>query len=478
MSNMGQGHWLDRMFKKKLSSYELTPSDHVWENIAKHLDGEKRRPFLYGYWNQWMWVLVFVGVLAGLFAWWWWNKQHTHAPGKNPMDLPYQNTNTANEGLAVHVSNASPQHATKQTLSTNQKSEPYTRKQVFTKKATPKNNQLSVTGFSNSANKNYTQNINEAVSVEGNHQQTTSESPVISPATMQSNDAPEQYIVSSDPSFFTLSAQTKTVFSFDRLPGRSSALKSEKGTQTFARMPDGCNVYMDQKSHFFVDAYYAPELARRSFSVSDPTQLDYAEKRAATEKPVLSYSMGLRGSVIFSNGLAFRTGIIYSNNKERFDYLKETKTITIERKDKDGNVIGVETQVIEIMDHVYNQYRQFDLPFIIGYEKDLKDFVLSINTGIGFNLSSNQSGKIYQQDQQTILNIGNNGEGSGEVFRQQLGMSFIASLGLNYKYNERIMLLLEPSARMYMKPITADAYPLKQKYSFFGLNAGIRYRID
>lgn len=476
MSKSGQEHWLDSLFKKSLNHFELKPSDAVWENIAKHLDGEKRRPFLLGNWLTWLWALIFVAVVTGIVAFLWFNmKKQDAKPSRQPMDLPDQNKGTDEKGTAqlfelqnprasdksLNVMKAIPvgfveevnDNSSAQFISENEPS--------LTEVAEKHNfkNEKRISSISENKSSNSDPLKEDGLKSVGDHEDL------------------KNLIASTDPMFISHSTNELTFTETNRIPGKQNFLQTKARKLDFAKLAEGCNVYYDNKAHFFVDAYYAPELAKRSFSVSDPAMLDYAEKRANTEKPILSYTAGVRGSVVFSNGLAFRTGLQYSNNSERFDYVKETLTITYERKDKDGNVIGIETKEIEIMDQSYNHFKSFDIPFILGYEKDLKDFILSVNGGIGFNLSTKHSGKIYKEDQKALYNLSSPGEGSDQIYKTKAGLSFITSVGLNYKYNERIMLMLEPSARLYFNSITEDSYPVQQKYVFFGLNVGLRYRV-
>lgn len=476
MSKSGQEHWLDRYFKKRLDQYELKPNDAVWENIARHLDGEKRRPFLLGNWLSWLWALIFIAVVAGLVAFLWFNtqKQKSIQP-KHPMDLPDQNRGNEDKGTAsmlIDLKTKQPQLNAARAIpvSSNTAAPIHQTQQVVSSKKISLKEEVGSFKNNNSRNVETATAETEFSGILDNTQTVTGQNQVVE------NDF-TNLIVSSDPYFLGNIFNTQTTGVTNKLPGVQNLLTTKSTKRDLATLAEGCLVYEDNKAHFFVDAYYAPELAKRSFSVSDPNMLSYAEKRANTEKPILSYTAGFRGSVVFSNGLAFRTGLQYSNNSERFDYVKETVTITIERKDKDGNVIGIETQVNEIMDQSYNHFKSFDIPFILGYEKDLKDFILSLNGGIGFNLSTRHSGKIYQADQKTIYNLNDSGEGSNIIYKTKAGLSFISSLGLNYKYNERIMLMLEPSARFYLNSITEEAYPVQQKYVFFGLNVGLRYRV-
>ena len=45
-----QNKWMDKIFRKKLGNYEMHAESHIWDNIAKRLDDQKRRPVLFGSW--------------------------------------------------------------------------------------------------------------------------------------------------------------------------------------------------------------------------------------------------------------------------------------------------------------------------------------------------------------------------------------------------------------------------------------------
>ncbi|MBK8954218.1 MAG: hypothetical protein IPM34_01495 [Saprospiraceae bacterium] len=475
MSKSGQEHWLDRLFRKRLDSFEMNPSDAVWENIARHLDGEKRRPFLLGNWVNWLWAVIFLAVVGGLVALLWLNRNPDQMiQPKHPLDLPDQNQGAEDKGTAM----LSLQSQTSNSIS--EASEAIaTQVSYIVEKKAPEIGDKNLLSSNSSASYGYERN-SETTQSKKDLSARSDQDEIAEENESVANDlnytAGDHLIASADPNFIIEKTEETRWSETSKIPGIQNFLQAKDRKLDFTKIAEGCNVYNNDKTHFFVDAYYAPELAKRSFSVSDPSMLSYAEKRANTEKPILSYTMGLRGSVVFSNGLAFRTGLQYSNNSERFDYnyIKETQTII---KDKNGNVISLDTQITEIMDQSYNHFRSFDIPFILGYERDLKDFILSVNGGLGFNISTRHSGKIYQADQKTIYNLGDPGEGSQLIYKTKAGLSLITSIGLNYKYNERMMLMLEPSARYYFNSITEDSYPVKQKYLFFGLNIGLRYRV-
>ncbi len=457
MNQKGQVNWMDEMFGKKLKNFEISPSERVWENISEHLDGKNRRSGILGGW----WTWLFIGILIGIGAFLLykkWNHSTQYAP--SPQETPNLNSFNEDKGSAYaefredlgRMNNThNIQKASKHILS------------VLNTKASRISE--SINGIpQKKAEELVYQNKEQIVPIQELYLQKS-----------EQKIEDENLIASSDPEFIPLHSNGPSSVMLNSLPRMLSNISSENLNKN-SMVLEGCNVYKDTKSHYFVEAFYAPEIASRSFIVNNPNLIQYAEERAASEKPLLSYSSGIRASVVFGSGLTFRTGIQFSTNKERFDFVKETLKITVERKDPNGNVT---TEIVEkvVMDKTYNKYRFVDIPIMLGYEKDLNDFVLSLNTGIGFNISSSQSGKIYQSDLKSFYSLNQADEGNNAIYRNRAGISLLACIGLNYKLNQRTMLMLEPSVRYYLSSISDSNYPLQQKYFFGGVNVGLRYRI-
>ncbi len=471
MNSFGQGNWMDKLFHKKLSGFEISPEDHIWDGIAKRLDDSQRRPGIFGSWWTVLLSIVLLLMVTGAGAYMLYKKANLHKIDKSQnKDLPYlddennNNEGTADLNLSLHRTIVSTPN--RRTFLKNQPSgvshtKPamiHDRKQeIYFQTEDPIENSKIVS-------------VQSPVEINENSINSTSAS-----SSLKGNDL----IVSSDNEFFVKGESINNAFSYSYLPLKESYLRKQNEKLSSPKLVDGCNVYKDNKTHFFLDVYYAPEIASRSLETTDPALQSYVDERTNSEQPILSYSAGLKASFVFSNGLSVRGGLSYSNNSERFDFVKETQKITIVIKDQNGNVIRTEVKETVIMDKIYNRYQFIDIPLLVGYEKDLKDFVLSLNGGIGLNISASQSGKIYKNDanKMSFYLLENNGEANEPIFRKNAGLSLIASVGLNYKYNERMMLLLEPSARYYMHSLSDPSNPVSQKYLFLGLNVGVRYRI-
>jgi len=187
--------------------------------------------------------------------------------------------------------------------------------------------------------------------------------------------------------------------------------------------------------------------------------------------------MGVRGSVVFRNGLALRSGLMYSVIKENFDWDSgdEEITKTVFNQQTGKYEITIETR--DIISRSNNSYKFFDIPFYVGYEKELRDFVFSANAGLGFNLSSRQSGIIYENENKTYYKLGNGTDAVSNIYKQNVGVSALFNFGLNYRINQRFRLLIEPSFRYYLSGLTTKDHILKHNTLQSGVILGVRYKL-
>ena len=233
------------------------------------------------------------------------------------------------------------------------------------------------------------------------------------------------------------------------------------------------------KLYFYADAYISPDIAFRTLSPKDAASYDYSQTRDATESSGISYSAGARFSVVSNFGWAARTGIVYSQINEKLDYQSENETrITItEIKDINGDVIDHDTltEYGARYTTTYNHYRMIDIPVIIGYEMNVKKMVLTLNSGVYFNLMSRQKGKFLSPDN-NLVSISSEDPNSYPAFKNHLNLSIYGSVGALYNLNEHWQIMLEPHVRYYVDPLTKTDYMVEQKYFSTGLITGLRYK--
>lgn len=236
---------------------------------------------------------------------------------------------------------------------------------------------------------------------------------------------------------------------------------------------------------FYVDAFVAPEYVMRRFSKN----LDESEKllaaRDSVEQTQYAASTGVRASMVLGNGWAVRTGLVFNQINERahFDSLGVGSiTTTYKEVILPNGLRDTVNTIVTIVDGIfrknrYNHYRSLDIPLQIGYEMPLKNgWTFSFNGGVNVNITAWQKADIVGADlRQSMVSSGINAP--NPVFRTRLGMSLTGSVAAYRQLLSGLELVIEPSIRYGLQPITRTDYALKQQYSTAGLIVGLRLRL-
>ncbi len=232
------------------------------------------------------------------------------------------------------------------------------------------------------------------------------------------------------------------------------------------------------KLHFYADAYVSPDIAFRELESKEEAYDRYADDRRATESQLLSFSTGLRFSVVSNYGLSARTGIVYSQINEKFEY-QEERTVEDVRKvyDNNGTLISVDTIIEAGTQYIttYNSYRMLDVPLLLGYELNFKKLSFSVNSGIYANLISRQKGDFLSPELRPVT-FSSDARDTYPAFRKRLNFSVYGSLAMYINLDEHWQFMMEPHMRYYLDPMTQSNYMVEQKYITAGLITGLRYR--
>lgn len=231
----------------------------------------------------------------------------------------------------------------------------------------------------------------------------------------------------------------------------------------------------------YVDLMVSPDLAFSDLEARNANFEDYAKSRRETESFVFAYSGGVRLSLEAANGLAFRTGINYSQVNEKFTYFNgtERREITEPVRDNQGNIIGYDTIVTvgERYKVSRNTYRMLDIPFIVGYEMDMGKFGLSVNGGAYLNLLFRQSGDFLSPETLTPTPLNPEDPNTVSVFKRQAGVGYYGSVALTYATKSGLELLIEPHFKMFPNSVTQDQFAVQQRHMNAGVFMGIRKRL-
>ena len=244
-------------------------------------------------------------------------------------------------------------------------------------------------------------------------------------------------------------------------------------------LPDGCPTFGKRQmgKTWYIEAYGAPELAMRRLQAKSSEFEPYRLARDTSETVLIGYSIGVRAAMVFDNGLVIKSGLQYSNGRERFERdsvgFGKVTTTTVFDPIKNTTDTTIITEVGIYRTTRFNQYRSLDFSIQAGYEFSLNSrFTLGLNGGANLNLGQSKKATFYD----SALQIQNMGDRES-VFYRSLGLSLVGSVTAYWQMTERTQLLIEPYVRHYLKPITNDNYQIQQSYTNLGLAVGLRFRL-
>lgn len=531
----GRNEQVDQIFRDRLDGYASSSPNDLWEKLDAKRSTRKKRPFFY------RWQLSILGLfllLSSLGLYWMISGKHaenlskaltlqtaTLAAEEREMPNTLQNeekinqdTRTANEAISEtndHVADASDDLSSIQnesTISTTTSLRPNT---ITVDHSAERSLQNATNNTINSQNSTVSQLDNltltpRAATQPSSNQanplelelMTTKTIVKVAPNSLATTSANEALTTRSE-AFPNQPSIKQNAIAEIAQAQRLEALYLPTNTNVdwpeVVRKPDesmlefrprGCYSFKGARTSYniFVDAFYSQEKAIRSMRAKDAEYTAYLNERESTEKSFHANSVGFRISMVSQEGFALRSGLVYSQITEEFDFIDEN-AIQIERITRDildpiTNEV-IDSEIVTMittgrrLKTTYNKYRMVDIPLILGYEWYFKKFSFDVNAGAYFNVLFEQKGDILSSnlDNPQPVSISSKNPEAYRAFEDRLGVSFYGSIGFNYNLNQDVQLLVEPNLRYQFKSITIDDYELEQKYKNIGLLVGVRFRI-
>lgn len=225
-------------------------------------------------------------------------------------------------------------------------------------------------------------------------------------------------------------------------------------------------------STFYAELLFGPDIVNRTL-IAKNLDTDLLAIRNESELVELSWSAALRGSVVMNNGFALKTGLLFSQVHEQFNYQgRETRS----RSFVDNGMTRTVVETGTVTRTIFNTLRTLDIPLLVGYEIDMGRFILALNTGGALNLSFSQEGQIFASSNNPAT-IGSQDPDSIDIFKSNAGMSLLGNIGMYYKIKDNLQIMVEPNIRYRLGSVTKDSYSLEQKYLTTGLHLGLRIRL-
>lgn len=194
--------------------------------------------------------------------------------------------------------------------------------------------------------------------------------------------------------------------------------------------------------------------ANQGLSTKTEETRDELNAREISEFSEVTYLAGLRVSYRLSDRFSLRTGVLYTQIRNQFEYdqmISPDRTILIRST---------------------NQLRLLEVPLLLGYELPGRRFHLALNAGPIVNLSNKASGRYLLPNQMEPASIPEE-----NIYRKNIGIGWTASLTAAYDLGMGNSLLIEPTFKSYPRTFTQPDYSLNETYWVAGLQVGLRHRI-
>lgn len=267
---------------------------------------------------------------------------------------------------------------------------------------------------------------------------------------------------------------------------RDLALMEDDASQLITSLPtlNDCYDFSLRSWIWTLDTYVGFNYAAKSLKYKDNVSVgeDYISARENTESYLEAFDAGIALSAIHRKGYLASVGINYSQIDEKLNYFLEETTTRF-----DSVVVRIEIDSAGRADSIrewrpitvnstkqiltYNYYRMVDIPVSLGYQFHKGQWTFEVQGGVMFNLLLKKKGEIRHPSNSGLVDFTDN----DLVFKDRLGLTVFGGIKAIYPLTDRIGLYVEPHARVNLKSMTVDAYPLAQRYNQFGLHVGARW---
>lgn len=463
---------LDKLLQDKLNNFSSSYSDQVWQNLEKELDREKEKAGFFWNFRNNLSAFLLVSALACIAAYGYYQYsnsgyQLTKASKVNTLETNIKSAEINNSTLDKVENKETAKGNLSPISSLNEKSNKQTEKIAFNKFSKQKVNSSILTNNYNKSKNVIIDNNNTAI---------------------QNNNSDNNKLVTT----YTNSNNSNNIAEVNTISSQRimSVSSSKKKTKLFDHNifdpKRNCPSFNTNVPDYYLEIFGSPDYTFRSITTKDAEYNDYKSARLNSETELLAYSIGIRGELAFRNGLSLKTGITYSNIREKFHHTIFGEKMTKQLIVKDtfyhpgGNTTTTDTIYYEVIGNRNitsgNVIKSLEIPFLLAYQFEFTRWTMQLNAGIGIQITNIQKGTILTPNLEpanyTVVDLDHY-----NLYKRQWGLSFYTGVQFGYKLNGQLQTFIEPYAKYYPNSITIDGFPLSQKMLTIGANFGLKYRL-
>ncbi len=218
--------------------------------------------------------------------------------------------------------------------------------------------------------------------------------------------------------------------------------------------------------------------AKRDFRTIDTSNQYIIDLRNEYEKSLVTHHAGIRLQWQFDNGVYLGTGAERTAIRELLDFQDETPlpetAQAIERyalKISDNNrfVKGKLQEPEEpIVKKIYNSYNLWDVPLLLGFRQTKGKWSIGAEAGTFLNVHFRSKGEILLSDADFI---------DINTTRRSVGFGLHTAGFAERQLWNNLSIKASPFIRYYPSSLARLNFPIEQRYTLFGGNIGIIYKL-
>lgn len=219
--------------------------------------------------------------------------------------------------------------------------------------------------------------------------------------------------------------------------------------------------------------------------VDESAEFGFYETRKDTEKQLESTSIGLSVSAQMKNKISFRSGLEYHRIARRFNYEEslitydtipdEVLTLYVNNTTGDtildkGEFVNTHTQGYE--KETYNYFHRLDIPLFVGYTFKKGRLLLGAEAGIFANVLFQKKGEILNSTEgRSFYDLK---EDEAQWYKTKVGLTPAVQMNFGYEFAPGVEAYCSPYYR-FKTTYSTDANQVKEAYSDFGVQLGVKY---
>jgi hypothetical protein len=437
---------IENHVRTQFDGYEPQVPAHIWDNIAR--ENRRRKPV--GYWfanNKYRIAAAVAAMLVCSLGVLYFNSNKNELTASSKVDENNVNNDIENVATTkvIEPNNAVIEQGTNNEIETALDKSP-TNKEVNTYNGKTFTNKIEATpvatfGFQNRSSKkrkhksNYSQQVTEAAESINEFQNT---------------------------------ALKKSVLDYAKLPIAAGVPANR--FRYFEKLNIPCPEDDAAPNKKYIEVYAGADY---SFFTTADFDAKYEAMRRESIGTTVGYSAGLRFTKVFGNGVAFKTGLNFSQAKQKFSIANGYSLQNIITVNNTGDTLENFFVQTENKQNSTNTFTSIDIPIQLGYELGNGRLHANLSTGVMLNLRSYHKGFVVDKTGKAV-NISSAEEANAYSYKKTAGLSLLGAVAVYYKLNDNIHLMAEPYIRYGLSPITNKQLTISQKMHTTGLRLGVR----